>query len=412
MSVKTIFKTLIGTIAIIIISSVVIEFFNVNVTSALLSQYTRLAVKQSCVLFSQETYRNSDPMTGYTGAVNQKEILAEDDTVYSTYNNGSGSVLSMNNFYIGNNESEIWDSIYINNQEFKDGINEISSEIMAQSLNNYSNRISANQDEQIAARVPELASLKLMANASSSSISSISLPTISGNWWELEESDKRLINYNTATRARTYLTNRYTPINVGIPYMDKTVTTKMLQWHLTELLANNNKGAINRSEGAPVGGTGVYDYYVNFRGFAVYTRGAQITNYIYHICDLDTAEGRIKLQNLTGMQADGYGTGQGLKYKHVDIGSSPAHEAISNNLVFVVEVEYEVPVTYLGITPLKNIFNYVFNDGSGQTRAVGLDGSAGSLPSETYDTSAVMLTNNLNPDAKLATGKVYYTLVR
>ena len=55
MSVKGIFKILIGTIAIIIITSFIVEYFNVTITSIELSQMARIAATQSCELFAQET---------------------------------------------------------------------------------------------------------------------------------------------------------------------------------------------------------------------------------------------------------------------------------------------------------------------------------------------------------------------
>lgn len=415
MSVKTIFKTLIGTIVVIVISSMIIELFNINVTSAMLNQETRLAVKQSCVLFTQETYRNAGTNDVYTsaGSVNQSPIYTDTHEEYSHYFTNGGTEIYMNKFYVGSSEDAIWKSLYVDNNEFK---YELSK--MIQAVEPIINVYSGGSNNTVASRVPELESLRIMSEADRPDRIDTEAKNYipSGNWWDINEGDAdypKLIDYNNHSRAYTYMANRYTPINVGIPYMDKTVTSKMLQWHLTQLLTNNNPGSIQKSENATSSGTGIYDYYVNFRGFAVYTRGAQITGYKYHICDLDTADGRKQLQDLTGMQADPGLTGIGLRYNPIDL-SSPYYTKISNNLIFVVEVEYQVPVTYIGITPLKDIFNFVFNNGTGVTRAEGFDGANGTIEATSYQDGAFMLTNvdDNRRDAQLAQGKVYYTLVR
>ena len=67
MEVKGIFKTLIGTMVIIVMTSVIIEMFNLNTSSYMVNQYVRLAAEQTCSLFTQETYKSPD---GISGSIN------------------------------------------------------------------------------------------------------------------------------------------------------------------------------------------------------------------------------------------------------------------------------------------------------------------------------------------------------
>ena len=57
MSVKSIFKILLGTIVIMISTSLFMELFNVSISGMQVKQMTRMAAKQACVLFTQETYK-------------------------------------------------------------------------------------------------------------------------------------------------------------------------------------------------------------------------------------------------------------------------------------------------------------------------------------------------------------------
>ena len=76
MSVKTIFKVLIGTIVIIVLSSLTIEMFNISTTGLQVNQISRLSAKQAATLFSQETYKQ---IGEDGGAVNADNIRDSDE---------------------------------------------------------------------------------------------------------------------------------------------------------------------------------------------------------------------------------------------------------------------------------------------------------------------------------------------
>ena len=97
-----------------------------------------------------------------------------------------------------------------------------------------------------------------------------------------------------------------------------------------------------------------------------------------------------------------------LGFKQFNIATSPYHQKISNNLVFIVEVDYEVPMYYIGITPLKNIINFVFDRSEQMVR--GWDSEYDSMGTHEYefDENAEIVDSSANKTS----GKLYYTLIR
>lgn len=416
--VATIFKVLIGTVVSVVVASVIIEMFNINTTGLMIDQYTKLAAKQSAQLFTQETYRNQAE-GGSAGAINNSVIYAADGSEYSMCSDG-GTVIRFNNFYNGSTEEEIWKSMYDLGADsyFRNSLLAIKL-----ALNNrgtaYVGSIKANADlanftgsytsDTITARAfPEFDSLYIMASGNyyNQALNEAQL-------WEYKDTQIEKIKYNNDRRAESYKADMITPINLGIPYMDKNVTSRMLKWHLTQLLSNCNSGNIlKNTEGyanytaASDGDTNPYAYYVNFKGFAVFTRAAEITGYTFYALDLNSPTAQRKLNDMVHINGDSLQYNRLSNY-NIDDGAARNDKA-SNNVVWVVEIRYKVPVTYIGITPVKNIFNYVFSHG-----VKGYSGSAGDNLNNMniqYTPNTDMLNNNnMN---KVSTGTLYYTLVR
>lgn len=349
MSVKTIFKTLIGTIAIIIISSVIVEFFNVSTVSMQLGQVSKMAAKQSCVLFTQETYKENNN----GGAVRMPDIVAADNSYYVT-----------GDFYGTGSAQAIWQRIYAT-QDFKN--------FCAMTVKTGSGT-STMKDS-----FPDLA---VMQKAST---------LASGESIDNSDSDK--------AKAMMFKNNLYTTSNLGIPYLDKQITNRIFKWNLTKVLAGNNSASI-QSDGS--------EHFVNYKGFRCYTAKAEITNYDYRVYNLATHEGKNEFESVTGLKVvDKDTAGNGIK---IDLGDTENR----NYFVTVVGIEYKMPVSYQGITPLKNIFDYVW-----RTEVKGLSdeevvAKTGNSPWAGYNEQD-MTSGGLegNSDSSLnTTGKLIYTLIR
>lgn len=98
MSVKTIFYTIIGTMVIIIVGSLTLEWFNISTTSLQLGSMAKMSARQACVFFGQETYKRED----FTG-VNMDGIF-----------NTSGELIISGDFYPGGSPEDTYNSLYAN----------------------------------------------------------------------------------------------------------------------------------------------------------------------------------------------------------------------------------------------------------------------------------------------------------
>ena len=394
-AVKFIFRTLIGTIFTMAISFVLIEAFNISVTSMMLKQYTKLSVKKSCELFSQETYREKDAM--YKPAVLNADggvYLSADDCDFYNVRTVADSLI----------KNQTWTNIYKNpsntadpNTRFASAINSIYSAATTQSGNGSeadgrgpATSITSSAD--IANKVPELQSFKYIADRTIKETTAISYPT-GIDAWTASESD--LTEFRNKTRAQTYLKNHYTPINLGIPYLDTQVITKIARYNLTQLLSNSNSNSIQTIDGV--------NYFVNYKGCAVWCNQLSVTSVNYIVCDLTTLAGRNWLKRNCNIDTKGLTGYSPITGEPTSVGST-----ISNNIVYVAEVDYSVPVSYIGITPIRNLYNYIFNRGT--KIVVGIDGVADAQTASTWNNATQTMTSTT--DGVISVGKLYFTLVR
>lgn len=266
MTVKTIFKTLIGTIVTMVVSALVIEMFNVNVSGMQIKQMAKMSARQACILFTQETYKSDSG----GGVVNMSNVLTNDGDVYI---NG--------NFY-GSTPSGVWNSIYGPSGTFK---------------NFGTTPAYVNGDTGHPSSMGE--QYKELQNF----INAINNPTapITGNY--------------EMAKGQMYRTNKYTASNLGITYIDKEITTRMFKWDLAQILSNCLSDSIQKDEY----GT----YFVNYKGFRCYVQNARITDCDYYVYDLGTSVGKNTFNIDTGMNADELGltgrSGDNLKVTVVEL---------------------------------------------------------------------------------------------
>lgn len=317
MSVKTIFKTLIGTIVIIVLGCLITEIFNINITSVRLNNMMKLCANQSAELFSQETYKlNSDN----SGSANLSNIYDADGNIYV-----SGQ------FYDGNTSSEIWHSLY-EDIDFFNFITEHDG---------------------------NWRSIDILNRALRGNID-VPVPDEGATAEEFQ-------NYSDAMEARMYLNNLYTPLNIGIPYLDKDTVNHMFKWNLTQLLSDCNSQRICRD----TTGKG----YVKYNGFKCYTADAQITEIKYEVLDLNKQDDKDKFFNITSIRAERLGFEDDVNKNLQTMGIAEDER----KRVCIAYISYKMPVAYEGVTPIKNVFEYIwkaevdglsdtdYNDGVEQT---------------------------------------------
>jgi len=138
-----------------------------------------------------------------------------------------------------------------------------------------------------------------------------------------------------------FIDTMVTPTNLGIPYLDTRTTSNMFRWNLAKLFSDNNPYSIMRNENNI--------QYVSFKGFEVYAQLAQITSIDYITLDLTTESGARDFMRLTNIDPDN------LTF------FPDAYGTDERQRVLIAGIEFTVPVSYKGITPLRNIFEFVWN---------------------------------------------------
>lgn len=362
MSVKGIFKTLIGTVVLMVVVSLVIEIINLTTVSLQLTQMSKIACKQSAVLFSQETYKERDDGAVTGGTVNLDDVRTIDG---GTYVEG--------NFYgIGLTAQEIYEKIYTSN-EFKNWV------------------------EGPAAAKGHWKSIELINQALNRPDSlNITLPS------DINAPDYDLMvdKYTDAMLAKSYKNVMMTPLNMGVPYMDEEVLEKIFRWNLAQIASDCNSNAIRQDDSG--------NYCIFYKGFRVYADQARITGINYKVYDIEDTKDLQDFKTLTHIDPSKLGYDDSLieylgGYENDD----------ERKRICVVGLEFSIPIGYEGVTPIKSIFNFVWNN-----EVEGLDGNQGQDNHYTWNDSTADLNSGgfgekKTPEGVLPVpGKLIYYVVR
>lgn len=408
MSIKTIFKTLIGTVVTIIIISLCIELFNVNVSGMEIRSACTMSAKQAAELFTQETYKNE----GDSRAVNLSDIKTNSGTTYISgkfYGNDTSASGIWNKLYGSSNDtfkkvctmtkgSTVTASITVGGKKrtvsykYKYASSSVSSNAKS---DGYPWAPHKNSDTPISA-FKELGQLYAgihdTTNVSSAASASIT--------YQQFESGAAIVKQKSyAIAAQKMRTKLYTPVNIGFPYFDPDVTNKVFQWDLAKILTNDDPTLIKKDNDGKL--------YVNYKGFRCYVQDAYINKFNYYILDAKTDSSKIsELVNMSSSQ---------LKKMRNSKRTDLANE---NNYITVVGIEYTIPIAYQGVTPLKKIIEYSWNSevkgnkgnkyNSVETDRSGMTG-AGTL---TDNVSNMTNSTSAANGALSTTGELNYILVR
>lgn len=321
MSVKLIFKTLIGTIVLMVLTSLVIEMLNISTSALQLNQMAKISCRQSAVLFSQETYKQRDAGSVAGGSVNMDAVKAAD----------GGTYVSGNFYGEGVTPEQIYTKLYTSSA-FKTWL---SGE---------------------AATKGHWKSLDLIDKALNSPSSLVT--TFPSNI-NSPSYDSQVEKYTESMLALSYKNVMMTPLNMGVPYLDKEVLNKIFQWNLAQMASDCKSEGIMRDD--------KNNYYVSYNGFRVYADKAKITNLDYKVYDITNMSDMQEFRKVTHIDPDQLGYDDSLiNY----LGGYAGDD--ERKRICVVGIEFSVPVAYEGITPIKSIFNFIWNN-----EVEGLDGNQG-----------------------------------
>lgn len=397
-SVKTVFKIIITTIFLMVAIPVVVEIYNMNISGMQLKRLTKMAAYNACVLVNQETYysKGSDAKSG-SGAVKMDSIRNID----------TGMQYLTGDFYEKTTTEEIWNKIYTSSafQHFSN-LSENGSTHESITLPNGGGSVSVSisipksTGGTSTAKIESLKSLYTAASANNISTLRDDVKDKSSDIeWNTNKNSTTYKEYKKASEALAYREQLFTANNLGIPYMDPQITNNIFQWNLAKLLGS---GTDNTVQTDPVAD----DQYVNYKGFKIHADKAWISSYEYRTFDLNNQLDKNEFKTLTGMDV----AANASSTEGIYIGSVDGE----NKYVTVVLMEYNVPISYKGITPIREVFNYGMN----RTRVVGM----GNTAPNTQATWGGDTATNMYVDANgsngtgsadiISSGRLMYTLVR
>jgi hypothetical protein len=340
MSVKTIFKVLITSIFLMVAIPLAIEIVNILTVGMQVKQMTKVAANQALALYSQETYRISGGASA-TGTALAARLTDMKD--------GSGSTYITKNFYGYGSSSEysIYNSLYANSDTFKSFCSSTSDFYVTTRVGGVGGASSATVPVTFKFRQVNNGVVSDLGSSMGARFQQLGL-IYQGLTGSVIYNETRSSSYqaeSNAAAATSYVENMYTPVNIGVPYFDPTVTNRMFQWNLAELLSNTSDSNIQEDDNGVT--------FVNFNGFRCYVQDAYISGYTFYvIANSDSAS----LGRFTNMYT--YDSSGLSNIGNTEDGGEAYYDA--NNYTIVVGVDYVIPISYEGITPIKRIINFAW----------------------------------------------------
>lgn len=261
----------------------------------------KVATRQACVLFTQETYKRKD-----VGEYKIPDIKSPE-----------GAVLISSQFYeVDISETkQIYDKMYIDRTKANSG---------GKRLDKYISNI-----------VEQLGDGATVDNLPWSSMRS---------WY------KEITSPGSDSIGALYKENYVTPCNMGATYFDTEVLSRMYRWSLAATLS----GGLGDDGKSQNFGSTWYNRrrfpYVDYRGFRIWLDDTTaISDIQYTLFNLNDPSQKEQFEQMTSI--DKYAEDTGVSITKED----------ERNYVVVASVPYTASVSYTGITPLKHIINFANN---------------------------------------------------
>ena len=328
--VRNIFLTLVGTVVFIVLSSIMIEIGNISLSSIQLKQNIRLSCDKALDLFAQESYKVRNEYSGAnSGTIGTDNIIADD-----------GSIALTGNFYVGTTQDDIYLNLYDTSRSSAIGFESFCSNFAHnwQSIN-LLNKYLNDPTYFTITTMPQF-STYYAANPTNVELA-------------FQQYEAAMETYTEYAIAKSYYDTRMTPMNFGVPYFDKETVERMFRWNLASILSNcgtPNAAGDTLVKHDPTTG----EYYVLVDGFKVYFTQAYIKSINHEIFDLSDTTQAQEFKALTNIDPDNLG----FLYESEYLGTADDER----QRICVAYVEYSVPIEYEGITPIKQIFNWVWDN--------------------------------------------------
>lgn len=365
MTVKDVFKILIGTILVIVISMLLVEYLNVTSTSTFMKGILTNSIENSCDFFAQETYKKAN--TGNGG-----KILNSGNA--ESIKDSTGVEAVSGTFFLpaGGTKEQVYNTLYGKNSPFHKWYNKNNG---------------AKNGDGIATSVKGVwRNLDMLA-------SGLGINTIS-----LSAAEK--------TMGKSYKENMMTPLNLGIPYLDENTVERICRYNLvanfSEGKANNIVTDPNKRAGGAVKrldiDTGSYvqaPRYVQYRGFRIYYDSFDIEKISYIIYDITDETQRKEFFDVTNIQASNL---YGGFIEHLD----------ERKYIGVAKIDYNIDIDYVGMTPAAKVLNFA--------NSFNVNGYGGIEENSNYGAQArqgaATFSNRAGSQPTPVSDSIYYYIVR
>lgn len=332
--VKMIFKVLIGTVVIMVAGALIVEMMNVSLTAIKLQTLTKMACNKALDLFCQETYKQRDATGAVVGdataggSIAMIPVVASDGTEYISgdFYNSNATVAEIYNELYGNgrgkSEFAEWlkgkdsrNKTIAGNWKAVDGVNRYLNN------NNYTQKTVPDYNYYVTHYSPIIADMKF---------------------------DEAVDEYSNYMEDKQYVEAFMTPLNFGVPYIDEETANKIFRWNLGKIMSDCDSNTIVADENGK--------YCIQREGFRIYADQARITSIEYKIYDLTKSSDKKAFEKLTNIDSDNLEFGD-WNSDRIYFGTNKDER----QHICIIGVNYSVPVCYVGVTPIRSIFSYVWN---------------------------------------------------
>lgn len=330
MSVKGIFKILVGTIVFMIVGLLLVEYLNITSASTFMKGLLTNTIKTSCDYFAAETYKGN---TGKDGGTNY--TLGNMPDIYDIANQHAVSGRFFEHSDGDASPGGVWKKLYKESDDFK-------------------NWYSGSFDKGLYCNVSPVANTWRNLDMVYYGITGLNKAHLTG-------SEKRM--------GESYAENYMTPLNMGIPYMDKDTLTRIIKYNMVKNFSENqsvnifssasarqvlaDRGMTTKRISYSTTGSGysIVDIpaFVQYKGFRVYYDSFKIKDIKYLEFDISTTQGATALEHYTNMNAD---------YLYNGL----TDDLDERRNICVADIEYTIDVDYVGITPIARAMNFIHNE--------------------------------------------------
>lgn len=226
--------------------------------------------------------------------------------------------------------------------------------------------------------------------------------------------------FNSHQHIKDAVENGYTPANTGFPLFSWQLN-RMFRWHLcstfTGVGVDENVGGSYSSAAIDVDENGTREC-IRWNGFNIYANEARITRINYYAYNLYNNTDLQEFCTRAGLDRTTFETNS-KKYKiqgYDDLGYAntvvdPTGRAFS--FALIVDIEYEVPMSYRGITPFRRVINWIQQDrkaGYAGFRNGNTDPTASTAAQYTFDDSTIA-TGSVGDNAFMVDSSLQYVVM-